>query len=84
MRDFRLEFVHESAAEVREVVSAHRAFLAAWSAGDRAEERTDDLKRRLSGVGAGTTEGSLMVPSAFGQGLPAPDAFAGLEALPVL
>ena len=35
LRDFRLEFVHESAAEVREVVSAHRAFLAAWSAAAR-------------------------------------------------
>ncbi len=77
LRDFRLEFVSESADEVRAVVAAHRAFFA--GSGGAA-----DLEERLSVLGAGSTEGSLFVPGDFGLGLPAPDAFADLLALPVL
>ncbi|AWN22937.1 protease [Deinococcus irradiatisoli] len=77
LRDFRLEFVHESADEVRAVVAAHRAFFAGQIGGA-------ELESRLSGLGTGSTEGSLFVPGGFGAGLPAPDAFADLLALPVL
>ena len=77
LREFRLEFVHESAAEVAEVVAAHRAFFAGRLS-------ATELAGRLAAVGPGSTEGSFYVPGDFGAGLPAPDAFAGLLALPVL
>lgn len=77
LREFRLEFVHESAAEVAEVVAAHRAFFASRAT-------AAELAARLAAVGPGSTEGSFYVPGGFGAGLPAPDAFAGLLALPVL
>ncbi|WP_438503487.1 DUF3656 domain-containing U32 family peptidase [Deinococcus alpinitundrae] len=77
LRDFRLEFVHESAAEVAQVVAAHRAFFAGRLS-------AAELAGQLAAVGPGSTEGSFYVPGDFGAGLPAPDAFAGLLALPVL
>jgi U32 family peptidase len=77
LRDFRLEFVHESPEDVREVVSAHRAFFAG-------KLDAQGLLARLSGVGSGVTEGSLYVPPAAFQGLPELDAFANLSALPML
>ncbi len=76
LRDFRLEFVHETGAEVREVVQAHREYLAG-------NLSAAGLSQHLSAT-APTTQGSLFVPEGFGAGLPLPDAFAGLEALPVL
>ncbi|WP_425386921.1 DUF3656 domain-containing U32 family peptidase [Deinococcus aquatilis] len=59
LRDFRLEFVHESADEVREVIRAHRAYL-------NGQESAQMLGTRLAPIGAqGVTEGSLFVPSGF-------------------
>ena len=77
LRDFRLEFVHQSAAELTEVVAAHRAYFA----GPR---NASELERRLAATGPGITEGSLFVPPAFAAGLPEADAFAGLTALPMM
>ncbi|WP_420889951.1 DUF3656 domain-containing U32 family peptidase [Deinococcus psychrotolerans] len=77
LRDFRLEFVHESAEDVREVVAAHRAFFAG-------KLSSAELDSRLALVGGGSTEGSFFVPPSFGAGLPAPDAFSELSALPML
>ncbi|GAA5512248.1 hypothetical protein Dcar01_00962 [Deinococcus carri] len=68
LRDFRLEFVHETPGQVREVIRAHRAFLAgelSAAALEAALERQADQ---------GTTEGSLFVPEGFDR----------LPALPVL
>lgn len=76
LRDFRLEFVHEDEAAVREVTEAHRAYFAGDIGASALAQRLSDLTP--------TTEGSLFVPPSFGAGLPLPDAFAGLEALPVL
>ena len=77
LREFRLEFVHESAQQVREVVALHRAYFSG-------QLSAADLESRLAEVGPGVTEGSLFVPPAFGAGLPAPDAFSALLALPML
>ena len=77
LREFRLEFVHESADEVREVVALHQAFFAG-------QLSASSLASRLAELGPGVTEGSLFVPPAFNAGLPAPDAFSKLTALPVL
>ena len=61
LRDFRLEFVHETPEQVRAVVAAHRDFLAgactAAELGERLREHADQ----------GTTEGSLFVPQGFGE-----------------
>ena len=59
LRDFRLEFVHEDAAGVREVVTSFRAALAG-------ELGAAGLEERLARVGGqGVTEGSLLVPADF-------------------
>ncbi|MBB6097049.1 putative protease [Deinobacterium chartae] len=59
LRDFRLEFVHESAADVRAVTEAFRACFAQ-------QIGTRELERRLAEVGdQGVTEGSLFVPQDF-------------------
>lgn len=59
LRHFRLEFVHESPEQVREVVQAHRAFL-------NGEIGVRDLEARLRTVSEqGVTEGSLFVPEGF-------------------
>lgn len=59
LRDFRLEFVHESPEQVRAVIQAHRAFL-------NGEIGAAELERRLLAVSAqGVTEGSLYVPEGF-------------------
>ncbi len=61
LRDFRLEFVHETPEQVRAVVAAHRDFLTdACGVAEleaRLREQTDQ----------GTTEGSLFVPQGFGE-----------------
>jgi U32 family peptidase len=68
LRDFRLEFVHESPDEVREVIAAHRAYLSG-------ELDAGALAARLQVLSeAGTTEGSLFVPPGF----------EGLTTLPML
>lgn len=68
LRDLRLEFVHESPEGVREVIRAHRAFLAG-------EISAAGLEATLAGLSdGGTTEGSLFVPHDFGL----------LDALPVV
>ncbi|GGK13906.1 protease [Deinococcus malanensis] len=68
LRDFRLEFVHETPTQVREVTSLHRRFLN----GDLSRTA---LAERLSALSdQGTTEGSLFVPNDF----------AMLDALPIL
>ncbi|MCP2013494.1 putative protease [Deinococcus sp. HSC-46F16] len=68
LRDFRLEFVHESPEEVREVIAAHRAYLAG-------ELDAGALAARLHALSeTGTTEGSLFVPPGF----------EGLTTLPML
>nr|WP_216328744.1 U32 family peptidase [Deinococcus aestuarii] len=59
LRDFRLEFVHETPDQVREVIRLHRAFLA----GDLGTSALEARLRALSGQG--TTEGSLFVPQGF-------------------
>ena len=59
LRHFRLEFVHESPEQVREVVQVHRAFL-------NGEIGVRDLEARLRSVSEqGVTEGSLFVPEGF-------------------
>ena len=59
IRHFRLEFVHESAEEVRHVTAAFQAFLA-----DRinSHQLSTELKRHAP---AGVTEGSLFVAEDF-------------------
>lgn len=60
LRDFRLEFVHESPAQVSEVIQLHRAFLTA-------QVTVTELEQRLQAISEqGTTEGSLFVPQDFG------------------
>lgn len=76
LRDFRLEFVHETGADVRAVVQAYRAYFAG-------QLSAEALSERLSHA-APVTEGSLFVPEGYGAGLDLPDAFAGLEALPMV
>nr|WP_084048918.1 U32 family peptidase [Deinococcus hopiensis] len=59
LRDFRLEFVHETPEQVREVIGLHRAFLAL-------ELGAAELEARLNALSdQGTTEGSLFVPGGF-------------------
>jgi U32 family peptidase len=56
IRHYRLEFVHESAKEVREVTKAFRAYFAGTI-------NATDLDIRLSKISAsGTTEGSFFIP----------------------
>jgi putative protease len=56
IRDFRLEFVHESAAQVRRVFRAFESAL-------KGETTTEDLARTLRAVAPeGITLGSLFVP----------------------
>jgi putative protease len=59
IRHFRLEFVHESPQEVRDVTAAFQAFLAARIDATRLG---NELKRYAP---AGVTEGSLFVPRDF-------------------
>ncbi len=59
IRHFRLEFVHESAEQVRHVTSAFQEFLAGANSG---VELGRELKRIAP---AGVTEGSLFVPADF-------------------
>ncbi len=68
LRDFRLEFVHETPEQVGEVLGLHRAFLA----GDLDAAALTARLQALSDQG--TTEGSLFVPEGFDR----------LPALPVL
>ncbi|MFC4427527.1 U32 family peptidase [Deinococcus navajonensis] len=68
LRDFRLEFVHESPAQVREVIELHRAYFN----GGLSRQGLADALGALSDQG--TTEGSLFVPNDFGL----------LDALPVV
>lgn len=59
LADFRLEFVHEGAAEVRRVVAAFRSHFAG-------ELSVRALEAELQAVNApGVTEGSLFVPADF-------------------
>lgn len=59
IRHFRLEFVHESAPQVREVFRAFESFLAGNSS-------PEDLARRLKLTAPeGTTAGSLFVPADY-------------------
>ncbi len=75
LRHFRLEFVHESPEQVREVVQAHRAFL-------NGEIGVRDLEARLRTVSEqGVTEGSLFVPEGFDV-LPAPHALKVWDRVP--
>ncbi|WP_235692661.1 U32 family peptidase [Deinococcus aquaedulcis] len=68
IRDLRLEFVHETPEQVREVIAAHRAFL-------RGELSAAQLETALDAqTDQGVTEGSLFVPHDFGL----------LDALPVV
>ncbi|MFC4639521.1 U32 family peptidase [Deinococcus hohokamensis] len=68
LRDFRLEFVHETPAQVRDVIALHRAYFS----GGMSRQGLADALSALSDQG--TTEGSLFVPNDFGL----------LDALPVL
>ncbi|MFK7600845.1 DUF3656 domain-containing protein [Deinococcus sp. SM5_A1] len=68
LRDLRLEFVHETPEQVREVIRAHRAFL-------NGELGAAKLEATLAGISdGGTTEGSLFIPHDFGM----------LDALPIV
>jgi putative protease len=59
IRHYRLEFVHESADQVRGVTTAFRG----WAAGElTARQLGRELKRIAP---AGTTEGSLFVPEGY-------------------
>ncbi|MGH9720579.1 MAG: DUF3656 domain-containing U32 family peptidase [Bryobacteraceae bacterium] len=59
IRHFRLEFVHESAEQVRRVTSA---FASALAAGITATQLTAELKKIAP---EGITEGSLFVPNGY-------------------
>jgi U32 family peptidase len=59
VRHFRLEFVHESAEDVKAIA---RAFRSALSAGITPQELASQLKRIAP---EGTTEGSLFVPADY-------------------
>ncbi|PNY83097.1 protease [Deinococcus koreensis] len=68
LRDFRLEFVHETPQQLRDVMAAHRAYLSG-------EVSAVGLQARLDAVSdQGLTEGSLFVPHDFGT----------LDALPLI
>ena len=66
IQDFRLEFVHEDAAGVREVISAFRSFLAGRLSVAELEERLGSVASPDAPQGQGVTEGSLFVPGNFG------------------
>ena len=68
LREFRLEFVHETPEQVRGVIRLHRAALAGELDLAELQEGLDALADQ------GTTEGSLFVPNDFGL----------LDALPLL
>lgn len=68
IRDLRLEFVHETPEQVREVIHAHRAYLNGDLSAAQLQAALDEQ------VDQGTTEGSLFVPNDFGL----------LDALPIL
>ena len=68
LREFRLEFVHETPEQVRGVIRLHRAALAGELDLAELQEGLDTLADQ------GTTEGSLFVPNDFGL----------LDALPLL
>ncbi|WP_245621344.1 U32 family peptidase [Deinococcus soli (ex Cha et al. 2016)] len=68
IRDLRVEFVHETPEQVREVIAAHRAYLQGDLTTAQLQAALDDQ------VDQGTTEGSLFVPNDFGL----------LDALPIL
>lgn len=59
LRHFRLEFVHESPEQVREVIAAHRALLNGEISGLELENRLRSVSEQ------GVTEGSLFVPEGF-------------------
>jgi U32 family peptidase len=65
IRDFRLEFVHEDAAGVRDVVSAFRAFLGGKLSVSELEDRLAAVASPDAPGGQGVTEGSLFVPGNF-------------------
>jgi len=58
IKDFRLEFVHQSPEVVKETISAFQAFF-------KGSLSSDDLKKKLNQSGQATTEGSLFVPENF-------------------
>ncbi len=59
IRHFRLEFVHESAAEVTQVAAAFQAYFAAQVTANELDQRLRKI------VAQGTTEGSLFVPEGY-------------------
>lgn len=61
VRDYRLEFVHESGANVTEVVAAYTAAL---NAVEQGAYRPAALEERLAAAVGAITEGSLFVPRA--------------------
>ncbi|MFC3834527.1 MULTISPECIES: U32 family peptidase [Deinococcus] len=66
LRDFRVEFVHETPDQVATVMAAHRAYVAG-------EIGAAALTHRLDAVTSqGVTEGSLFVPPDFGTLEPLP------------
>ncbi|THF89070.1 U32 family peptidase [Deinococcus sp. KSM4-11] len=68
LRDYRLEFVHETPEQVTAVIGAHREFLDGTMDAAALAARLDAIAEQ------GITEGSLYIPSDF----------AGLEALPLI
>lgn len=60
LRDFRLEFVHESALQTRDVITAFQQVLS----GQKSHTWLEKELKRISP--AGITEGSLFVPEDFG------------------
>lgn len=60
IRHFRLEFVHETPQQVREVVVLHRDYLAGQLSAAELEEALEAVSEQ------GVTEGSLFVPRDFG------------------
>ncbi|UBV43154.1 U32 family peptidase [Deinococcus taeanensis] len=68
IRDFRLEFVHETPEQVADVIRLHRAHLRGTLSAAELQDALDAL------IDQGVTEGSLFVPHDFGT----------LDALPVL
>lgn len=60
LHHFRLEFVHETAEEVHEVMRAFGAFMADELSGAELEQRLDAVAEQ------GVTEGSLFVPDGYG------------------
>ena len=58
IKDFRLEFVHQSPEVVKQTVSDFKAFT-------RGSLTAQELKTKLNQLGQSTTEGSLFVPDNF-------------------